>query len=62
MTKEKNLSIKLIRSVAGRLPAHKATVLSLGLRRMHQIVKVKDTPSVKGMIKQVGYLLKVENI
>jgi len=62
MSKEKLLAVTLVRSIAGRLPKHKATIASLGLRRMHQIVKVKDNPPVRGMIKQVGYLLKVEEI
>lgn len=62
MSKQKNLSIRLVRSVSGRLPIHKATIASLGLRRMHQIIKVQDTACVRGMIKQVGYLLKVEEI
>lgn len=62
MSKQKSLCVTLVRSISGRLPIHKATVASLGLRRMHQMVKVQDTASVRGMIKQVGYLLKVEEI
>lgn len=62
MSKEKLLAVTLVRSIAGRLPKHKATIASLGLRRMHQMVKVKDNQPVRGMIKQVGYLLKVEEI
>lgn len=60
MSKQKSLCVTLVRSISGRLPIHKATLATLGLRRINQVVKVRDTPSVRGMIKQVGYLLKVE--
>jgi large subunit ribosomal protein L30 len=62
MSKEKYLCVTLVRSLAGRLQLHKATIATLGLRRMHQAVKVKDTATVRGMLKQVGYLLKIEEI
>jgi large subunit ribosomal protein L30 len=35
-------------------------VQGLGLRRMHQTVEVEDTPSVRGMINKVNYLVRVE--
>jgi len=62
MTKAKTLKLTLIRSIAGRLPKHKATIASLGLRRMHQTIEIKDTAASRGMISQVGYMLKVEEI
>lgn len=60
--KAKNLKLTLVRSISGRLPRHKATVATLGLRRIHQSVQVKDSPSARGMINKVGYLLKVEDV
>ncbi|HHI94205.1 MAG TPA: 50S ribosomal protein L30 [Gammaproteobacteria bacterium] len=54
------VKITLTKSVIGRLPAHKACVAGLGLRRMHQTVSVEDTPSNRGMINAVSYMLKVE--
>lgn len=62
MTKETNIKLTLTRSPAGCLPRHRATIASLGLRRMHQSVQVKDSPSAWGMIKKVAYLLKVEEV
>jgi ribosomal protein L30 len=53
------LNVTLVRSVIGRIEAHKATVRGLGLRRMHHTVTVEDTPATRGMINAVGYLLKV---
>ena len=56
----KTLFVTLIRSPIGRLKNHKASVAGLGLRKIGQTVEVEDSPSVRGMIKQVSYLLKVE--
>ena len=53
------LNVTLVRSVIGRIEAHKATVRGLGLRRMHHTVTVQDTPAIRGMINSVHYLLKV---
>ena len=54
------VKVTLVRSVIGRIEAHKASVRGLGLRRMHHTVELQDTPAVRGMINAVGYLLKVE--
>jgi large subunit ribosomal protein L30 len=56
----KKISVTLVRSKHGRLASHKACVAGLGLRRMHQTVKVIDTPENRGMINKVHYLLNVE--
>ncbi len=54
------VKITLTKSVIGRLPAHRACVAGLGLRRIHQTMSVEDTPCNRGMINAVSYLLKVE--
>ena len=54
------LSVTLIKSFYGRLPAHRATVNGLGLKRINHTVDLQDTPEVRGMINKVSYLLKVE--
>jgi large subunit ribosomal protein L30 len=57
---EKRVKVTLVRSVIGTRKSHRATVLGLGLKRRHQTVELEDTPSVRGMINKVNYLLKVE--
>ena len=52
--------VTLVKSTNGRLQAHKACVRGLGLRRIGHSVEVEDTPSVRGMINKVNYLLQVE--
>ena len=60
MASKKTVKVTLIRSMHGRLASHKACVSGLGLRRMHHTVEVEDTPSVRGMINKVSYMVKVE--
>lgn len=54
------LKVTLVRSPIGVLPRHKLCVKGLGLRRIGHQVEVEDTPSVRGMINRVSYLLEVE--
>ena len=56
----KTVKVTLLRSVIGRLPKHQACVAGLGLRRIGHTVEVEDTPSVRGMINKVSYMLRVE--
>jgi len=60
MADKGSLKVTLVKSIHGRLAAHKACVTGLGLRRMHHTVIVEDTPCTRGMINKVNYLLKVE--
>ncbi|MGC9385753.1 MAG: 50S ribosomal protein L30 [Hydrogenovibrio sp.] len=60
MSDKKLVKVTLVKSTIGRMPAHKACVAGLGLRRMHHTVAVIDTPENRGMINKVSYLLKVE--
>ncbi|RRJ82219.1 50S ribosomal protein L30 [Aestuariirhabdus litorea] len=57
---EKKIKVTLVRSTNGRLQNHKACVLGLGLRRIGHTVEVEDTPSVRGMINKVSYMVQVE--
>ncbi|MBN7794979.1 50S ribosomal protein L30 [Parahaliea mediterranea] len=55
------IKVTQIKSVHGRLKNHKACVAGLGLRRIGHTVEVEDTPSVRGMINKVNYLVRVED-
>ena len=54
------IKVTQIRSTNGRLKNHKACISGLGLRRIGHTVEVEDTPSVRGMINKVNYMLRVE--
>jgi large subunit ribosomal protein L30 len=59
-SKEKIVRITLVRSPIGFTKRHKATVRALGLRRLHQTVEHKDTPTLRGMLYLVERLVEVE--
>lgn len=55
------IKVTQIKSVHGRLKNHQACIAGLGLRRIGHTVEVEDTPSVRGMINKVNYLVRVED-
>ena len=55
------IKVTQVKSTNGRLKNHKACVSGLGLRRIGHKVEVEDTPSVRGIIKKVNYLVRVED-
>ncbi|MFL0809928.1 MAG: 50S ribosomal protein L30 [Agarilytica sp.] len=57
---KKTVKVTLTKSTTGRLQNHRASVRGLGLRRIGHTVEVEDTPSTRGMINQVRYMIKVE--
>ena len=56
----KTVRVTLVRGVIGTRESHRATVRGLGLRRINHTVELEDTPSVRGMINKVSYLVKCE--
>ena len=57
---DKTIKISLIRSVIGTKQDHRATIKGLGLRKLNSSSTLIDTPAVRGMIRKVAYLVKVE--
>lgn len=56
----KIVKITQVRSSIGRLPKHKATLASLGLRHIGHVIEREDTPSLRGMLNLVSYMIRVE--
>ncbi|MBN1515966.1 50S ribosomal protein L30 [Candidatus Sumerlaeota bacterium] len=54
------VKVTLVRSTINRNAVHRKTVRALGLRRLQQSRVHELSPSVRGMINQVRYMLKVE--
>ncbi len=54
------LRITLKKSTIGVIPKHKKVVESLGLRKVNHTVEQPDNAAIRGMIKKVEYLVKVE--
>jgi large subunit ribosomal protein L30 len=57
---EKTVKVTLRRSVIGEKPKTRATVESLGLKRIRQSVEHPDSPSLRGMLHKVRHLVDVE--
>lgn len=55
----KTIKVTLVKSLIGTRGSHRATVKGLGLRRINSFSVLEDTPSVRGMINKVSYLVKV---
>lgn len=53
------LHITLKRSPIGRPQRHRITLATLGLTKLQKTVSHKDTPSVRGMVRQVAHLVEV---
>lgn len=54
------LRVTLVRSVNNTIGKHRETVRGLGLRRINHTVELEDTPAIRGMIRKVDYLVRVE--
>ncbi|MBT3182710.1 MAG: 50S ribosomal protein L30 [Deltaproteobacteria bacterium] len=56
---QKMMKIKLLRSPAGRIPKHCATIKGLGLTKTNSERTIVDNPQTRGMVKEIGYLVSV---
>lgn len=54
--------LTLVKSIAKRSPAQKATLVALGLGKTDSSVEKELNPAINGMINKVKHVLKVENI
>lgn len=57
----KTVTVTQIGSPIGRQAYQRATLIGLGLNKMHRTSTLEDTPSVRGMINKVKHLVKVED-
>jgi large subunit ribosomal protein L30 len=49
-----------IASALGRKPGQKETLIGLGLNKLRRSRELEDTPSIRGMIRKISHLVKVE--
>ena len=55
----RTLKLQLVRSPISSNQRQRATVLALGLRRMHQVVEHSDSPVTRGMLAKVRHLVRI---
>jgi large subunit ribosomal protein L30 len=61
MADKKTVVITQIGSPIGRRNDQRATLVGLGLNKLHRTRELEDTPAVRGMIAKVAHLVRVEN-
>lgn len=57
---KKTIRVTQVGSPIGRPRDQRATLVGLGLNRMHRTRELEDTPAVRGMIEKVKHLVRVE--
>jgi large subunit ribosomal protein L30 len=57
---DKTIRVRQVRSAIGFKRDQRATLRGLGLRKPGSVAELEDTPAVRGMIRKVVHLLKVE--
>ncbi len=60
-TDKKTVKVTQIGSPIGRRDDQRATLVGLGLNKLHKSRELEDTPSVRGMIDKVRHLLHVDD-
>jgi large subunit ribosomal protein L30 len=58
----KKIRVTLLKSTHGQLQMHRDNMRGLGLRRRHHSVELAVTPAVLGMVRESGFMLKVEEV
>lgn len=56
------LKVTLVKSLIGSSENQRATVKTLGLGKLNSASEHNDTPQIRGMIRKVGHLVKVEEV
>ena len=59
-TQRRTVTVTQIASVAGRKPGQRETLIGLGLNKIRRTRTLEDTPAVRGMIRVVAHLVRVE--
>lgn len=54
------VTVRQTGSPIGRKPGQRETLIGLGLNKMNRVRTLEDTPAVRGMIRKVAHLIKVE--
>jgi large subunit ribosomal protein L30 len=60
-SKGKTVRVTQIASPGGRTADQRQTLIGLGLNKINRTRELQDTPSVRGMIRKVQHLIRVED-
>lgn len=56
----KTIKVRLVKGLRGTQQRHRLSVKALGLNKLNDVRELPDNPSVRGLINQVCYLVRVE--
>jgi large subunit ribosomal protein L30 len=54
------IKVRLVKGLRGTQSRHRLSVKALGLNKLNDVRELKDSPSVRGLITQLHYLVRVE--
>jgi large subunit ribosomal protein L30 len=57
----KTVKVRLVKGLRGCRERHRQSVRALGLNKINDVRELVDSPSVRGLINTVHYLVQVEN-
>ena len=58
---DKTVKVRLVKGLRGCQQRHRLSVKALGLNKVNDVRELKDSPSVRGLINQLHYLVRVES-
>ncbi len=61
MPDSKTIKVRLVKGLRGCQARHRLSVKALGLSKINDVRELKDSPSVRGLINQLHYLVRVES-
>ena len=62
MAERKKIAVTQVRSGIGRPTSHRRTLEALGFRKHQQTVIHDDTPAIRGMIRKIPHLVRVDEV
>ena len=61
MPDSKTIKVRLVKGLRGCQARHRLSVKALDLNKINDVRELKDSPSVRGLINQLHYLVRVES-
>ena len=58
---DKTVKVRLVKGLRGCQQRHRLSVKALALNKINDVRELKDSPSVRGLINQLHYLVRVES-
>lgn len=57
--KKNEMVLHYYRSVIGRPEKQRKVLAGLGFRKMNQVIRIQDTPEIRGMVAKIPHLVRI---